>query len=107
MIEHGYDLLDKVGLTKLPGADIHREIEPGCLRPKGPPGELSASRFQHPLAQSENQADFLHAGNKLRRWQKAPAGMLPSHQRLRTHDPAAIYLRLKVENEVLSLPALV
>ena len=85
----------EVGLGKLQGADIDRNRPRGGLRRLRPGHQLGTGRFQHPLAQRQDQPGLFGQGNELCGRHHAAGRVAPAHQRLHALD-GAVFLHLNL-----------
>ena len=98
-------LRDKVGLMKLPGADVDRHFQRAQQGVGLPAGQGGAGAAQHPLANRQNQPALLGQRNEQARRDKAALRVLPAQQGLGADDASVGHLGLVVELELPVLQA--
>src|SRR5580698_1079278 len=77
-VEDSEELVDKVGLTELAGADIDGDGERGGMQAGGPGGELGACGFERELAERNDEASLLGERDEFGRGQNAASGVVPA-----------------------------
>ena len=99
------DLFDKIGLVKLPGADVDGDAQVRHVRVAGPSGQLGAGRLQHPLPQGQNLTTVFGQGNEQAGGDEPALGVAPANEGLATDDLVGMHLRLEEQLEMPLLQA--